>query len=53
MATKQQNELWNSLDKNKKYEVVILYNTRKSNKQKVEFIETLYGKSNIDSYGKF
>lgn len=45
--TKKQNELWTSLDKDKRKSIVILYNERKYDEKNVRFLETLYGKENL------
>lgn len=50
MATKKQNDLWNSLFPETKKQMKILYVNGKINKEKVEFLETLYGKENLEKY---
>lgn len=48
MATKKQNSLWNSLFPETKKKMRILYFNGKVNKEKVGFLETLYGKDNLE-----
>ena len=49
MATKSQNELWNSLNKETKKKMVILYNysDKSFTDRKFKILETLYGKDNL------
>lgn len=49
MATRRQNELWNSLHSETKKQILVMYFEGKSNKDKVEFLETLYGKDNLEN----
>lgn len=49
MPTKEQNELWRSLDRETKKNIVYQYYSRLSNNQKVGFLETLYGKKNLEN----
>ena len=49
MATKKQNELWKSLFPETQKQMRVLYFTGKMNKEKVGFLETLYGKDNLEN----
>ena len=50
MSTKEQNELWRSLNRETKKNIVIEYNSRLFDNQKVGFLETLYGKKNLENF---
>ena len=50
MPTKEQNELWRSLDRETKKNMVIEYNSRLFDNKKVGFLETLYGKENLENF---
>ena len=49
MSANQQNNLWKFLGKDTKKNMIILYNVRKSSGQLTGFLETLYGKSNLEN----
>ena len=49
MATKQQNELWNSMSSEIQKRMRVLYFTEKSQGLKVGAFETLYGKDNLEN----